>query len=603
MIKRLDAWLEERIGHHALIREALDEPIPGGARWSYVFGSALTLVFLVQVVTGILLMTSYAPSATTAWSSVHYISFELRAGWIVRGLHHFGSQAMVVLLGAHLFQVALVGAYRRPREINWWLGLVLMATTLGFALTGYLLPWDQTGYWATQVATNIAGTTPLIGGWLQRVIQCGSEYGNLTLTRFHALHVGVLPALLAGTLALHVALFRKHGITAPASADRSVVDRFYPRQVWKDLAAALVVLAVIFALTGREHGAPLDAPANPASDYPARPEWYFLPLFQLLKYFHGPLEAVGTMGVPAIAAAYLVFLPLLDKAKTNALRPRLRVLSPLFAGGLGVVLFTALAMRDDARDPAFQAARVKADARAKAASAIAMNGVPAEGPLAMMARDPETRGEELFAARCAPCHVLGDLGDRKKATATTLDGWGTEAWVLAMLHDPDDDARFGKTPFAGMMPSMDTPPKDRKPDYPPFKAMRKEDMSAAAAFLASQGGEEEAAKRDPALLKQGETIVTTRCTTCHLWKGEGDDSSQGFAPEFSGYGSVAWIKAQITNPATKATYRDDALDPKMKGHMPRFDAELSPADIELLARWVHAHARLTAPAGVATLHP
>jgi ubiquinol-cytochrome c reductase cytochrome b subunit len=228
---------------------------------------------------------------------------------------------------------------------------------------------------------------------------------------------------------------------------------------------------------------------------------------------------------------------------------------------------------------------------------MAMNGVPAAGPLEMLAHDPETRGEALFAKSCASCHVLGDLGDRKKATAPTLDGWGTEPWVLAMMHDPDGEARFGKTPFAEMMPSMDVPPKDRKPDDPPFKAMSAEDMRAAAAFLASQGDEAgdvidaNAARRDPETVKKGQAIVTTRCTTCHLWRGEGDDSSQGAAPELSGYGSVAWARAQITNPATAATYREGALDAKMKGHMPRFDEELAAEDVDLLARWVRAHAR------------
>jgi ubiquinol-cytochrome c reductase cytochrome b subunit len=598
-LARVDAWLDERIGHRNLLHEALDEPIPGGARWAYVFGSALALVFAVQVVTGILLMTTYAPSATTAWASVHYITYKLSAGWLVRGLHHFGSQAMVVLLGAHLFQVAAFGAYRRPREMNWWLGLALMAVTLGFSLTGYLLPWDQKGYWATRVATNIAGTTPMIGAWLQQAIQGGADYGNLTLTRFYALHVGLFPALLVALLAMHVALFRKHGVTPAHGADLHVVDRFFPKQVWKDLVVTLIVVAVMFALAMREHGADLDAPAAPASDYPARPEWYFLPLFQMLKYFHGPLEVVGTMVVPAIAAAYLVFLPLIDRKPTSALRPRAFVLAPLALGGMGVVLLTWLAFRDDARDAAFRAARVKADARAKVATALAMNGVPAAGPLEMLARDPELRGEMLFAKSCAQCHVLGDLGDPKKATATTLDGWSTEAWILALLHDPDADAKFGKSPYVGIMPSMDTPPKDAKPDSPPFKAMSAEDKRAAAAFLASQGDEAgeaidpKAARRDSEAVKKGEAIVTTRCTTCHLWKGEGDDSGTGVAPELSGYGSIAWVRAQVTNPATPATYGKDALDPKMKGHMPRFDQELAPEDIDLVARWVRAHARGT----------
>ena len=597
IVARVDAWLDERVGHRKLVRELLDEPVAGGARWAYVFGSALTIVFSLQLVTGLLLMTVYAPSASTAWASVHFISHRLAGGWIIRGLHHFGSQAMVVLLAAHLLQVAIFGAYKRPREMNWFLGLALLAVTLGFSLTGYLLPWDQKGYWATRVATNIAGTTPAIGGWIQQLMQGGPEYGSLTLTRFYSLHVGLLPLSLLALVGAHVALFRKHGVTAPAGADLRKVDLFYPRQVWKDLAASLVIVAVMFFLALRDHGAPLDAPADPASDYPARPEWYFLPLFQLLKYFHGPMEIVGTMGVPALAGGYLALLPFFDRAKTTALGERTKYLAPLFLGFAGVAGLLGLALHDDSRDAAFQKARAQADERAAVANRLAMNGVPPAGPLEMLARDPELRGHALFAQHCAACHVLGDLGDRKKANASVLDGWGAEGWVASMMDDPDAPERFGRTPFKGMMPSMIHPPADRKPDDPPFKPMTDAEVKAVSVFLASQsdgeGAKESGGKapvRDAAELKSGESIVTVRCTTCHLWKGEGDDSSQGYAPDLSGWGTAAWVRAQVADPATKATYRDDALDPKLKGHMPRFDGDLKGDDLDLLGRWVVAHA-------------
>jgi ubiquinol-cytochrome c reductase cytochrome b subunit len=591
--ERASAWLDERVGHKKLIGELLDEPIPGGARWAYVFGSALAISFMVQAVTGVLLMTAYAPSAQTAWASVHYISFTLPGGWIVRGLHHFGSQAMVVLLGAHLLQVAIYGAYKRPREMNWFFGLALLAVTLGFALTGYLLPWDQKGYWATKVATNIAGTTPGLGRQIQELMQGGAAYGTLTLTRFHALHVGVLPATLAILLAGHVLLFRRHGITPPVNADLRVVDKFYPRQVWRDLLVSLIVLGVVFLLTRQDHGAPLDAPADPASEYPARPEWYFLSLFQLLKYLHGPLEMIGTLGIPAIAGAYLFGLPFFDRKPTNALRPRLLVLSPLFAGLLGIGVLTLLSMRDDARDPKFQEARALADEQANTATKLALAGVPAAGPLEMLRNDPELRGRAIFEKKCASCHVLGKLGDRKKAGASVLDGWGTETWILEMMHDPDAPEKMGRTPFKGRMPSMDVAPKDAAPDAPPFKPMTPGDMKAAASFLASQGDEpgelQNDALRGPT--SAGEKIVKERCTACHLYQGEGDDGGEEVAPELSRYGSIAWTTSQVRNPATKTTYRDKALDPSMKGHMPRFDEQLSPADVEVVARWVRAKAR------------
>lgn len=578
---RLGDWVDERVGHRNLIKMALDEPVHGGARWSYVFGSALTLTFVVQAVTGVLLMTAYSPSASSAWASVHYISYKLAGGWLVRGLHHFGSQAMVILLALHVLQVASFGAYKKPREMNWWMGLALMAMTLGFALTGYLLPWDQKGYWATRVATNIAGTTPVVGAWVQQLLQGGPEYGNLTLTRFYALHVGVLPASLAILLVGHVALFRKHGVTAPSWADKKKVDSFFPKQLGMDLLAGLAVLGIVFYFAKTE-GAHLDAPADPASDYPARPEWYFLPLFEMLKYFHGPLEIVGTMVIPGLVGFYLFALPLLDKRPTNAIKSRLVYLAPIYIGAAVTGLLTYSAIGADARDPQFQAQRKVADARAERARSLAMAGVPVEGPLEMMRRDPETRGEALFAKHCATCHVLGTLGDPKKSNAPVLDGWGTETWALAMMHDPDGDARFGRTPFAGMMPSLDVPPKDAKD----FKPMPQDEQKAAAAFLASQSSDGVA--RDGALLKKGEDIVKMRCTACHTFGGEGDDTGQGYAPELSGWGSPTWIRAQVSNPATKATYREQALDPKLKGHMPRFDGEMPAVDLDLLARWVWA---------------
>jgi ubiquinol-cytochrome c reductase cytochrome b subunit len=551
----------------------------------------------VQAMTGAALMTSYAPSDQSAWASVHYITFKQAGGWFVRGMHHYGAQAMIVLLGLHLAQVAAFGAYKKPREVTWWIGLTLLALVLAFALTGYLLPWDQKGYWATRVATNIAGTVPIVGLATQRLLQGGADYGSLTLTRFHALHVFVLPMLLSGLVVVHVALFRKHGVTAPADADTRRTEPFFPGQLARDIGAAALAIVVVIVLTARSHGAGLDAPADPSSDYPARPEWYFYALFQLLKYFHGPLEIVGTVVLPLALAAYLFVLPFLDRTR---LRGRRLALGPLIVAGLAVLWLTAAALRDDAGDAKFQKARDAANDRARLAVRLAMDGVPPEGPLAMLRRSPEARGPELFGRHCASCHTLGDIGDEKKRTAPKLDHWASERWILEMLHEPDGDERFGRTAYRGEMPSMTKPPEGRE-SAESFKPMPAEDLEAVAAFLA-RGGDEprdvlpaDALRLDGARVSRGEGIVKARCTTCHLFGDEGDDADQGLAPQLAGYGSLAWITAQIANPGTKATYRESALAPERKGHMPRFDGDLSPEDIVLLARWVRARARGIAP--------
>jgi len=164
-------WLDSRTSYRALLHHALDEPVPGGARWAYIFGSVLIGCITLQAITGWALMAYYAPSATTAWASVEHITYGVSGGWLVRGMHHFGAQAMVVCLVLHLAQVAIYGAYKAPREVNWWFGLGLLGVTLGFSLTGYLLPWDQKGYWATRVATSIAGTIPIVGKSIQQLAQ------------------------------------------------------------------------------------------------------------------------------------------------------------------------------------------------------------------------------------------------------------------------------------------------------------------------------------------------------------------------------------------------------------------------------------------------
>src|SRR3954453_8275990 len=226
-------WLDQRTGCRALTREALYENVPGGSRWRYVWGSTLSFTFMVQVITGIFLWMAYSPSSQTAWESVYYIQHQMAGGWLLRGIHHFTAQAMTVLLVFHLMQVLIDGAYKAPREINFWLGLVLLMLVLGLSLTGYLLPWDQKGFWATKVATNIMAITPFIGPELQRVVLGGTEYGHHTLTRFFPLPAGVLPGLVIALIGVHVYLFRRHGLT-PKQPLRKPDAAFWPDQVLKD---------------------------------------------------------------------------------------------------------------------------------------------------------------------------------------------------------------------------------------------------------------------------------------------------------------------------------------------------------------------------------
>src|SRR5438046_3085468 len=162
-MKRILDWLDHRTGVRKLAHEALYENVPGGSRWRYVWGSTLTFALAVQFITGLFLWMSYSPSSQTAWESVFYIQNQMSGGWLLRGLHHFTAQVMTVLLVLHLMQVVIDGAYKAPREVNFWFGLMLLVLVLALSLTGYLLPWDQKGFWATKVTTNLAGIAPGLG--------------------------------------------------------------------------------------------------------------------------------------------------------------------------------------------------------------------------------------------------------------------------------------------------------------------------------------------------------------------------------------------------------------------------------------------------------
>jgi len=213
MTTRLGNWLDERTGWRRVWEAIFLRKIPK-VNWLYTLGSATLFVAINQIVTGILLTIYYVPTPDHAYDSVQYISTQVPAGWLIRGLHHWGASAMVVLVGLHMLRVVFHGAYKYPREMTWTTGVVLLLITVGFGFTGYLLPWDQKAYWATTVGTRIAGTPPLIGDWILRIVRGGEELSAVTLARFFGVHVWVLPLLLLIIILIHVYLVIRIGISA-----------------------------------------------------------------------------------------------------------------------------------------------------------------------------------------------------------------------------------------------------------------------------------------------------------------------------------------------------------------------------------------------------
>lgn len=325
MASKVYDWLDRRLKLKPIERTLLDEPIPGGASWVYVFGSATLFLFVLQAITGMFLAVYYAPTPDHAYDSVRFIETQIMFGAFVRGLHHWGASGMVVVIGLHMLQVFLYGAYKPPRELMWMVGVVLLLLVMAFAFTGYLLPWDQTAYWATQVGINMVGTVPLVGDVLVRILRGGETLGALTLSRFFAIHVLFLPALTVVGVALHLFILRRVGPAGPWSEDRAALgsETFYPRQVYMDAVVMLGVFLVIAALA-LTVPFPLTDKANPSdTSFVPVPEWYFLFYYELLKYVHGPLEPVATWILPTLFVLVLLFWPFIDRnpARHPASRP------------------------------------------------------------------------------------------------------------------------------------------------------------------------------------------------------------------------------------------------------------------------------------------
>jgi ubiquinol-cytochrome c reductase cytochrome b subunit len=345
-MRRLFDWLDHRTGFRAIRHVLLDEPLPPGTGWAFTFGSLLLFGLTIQVVTGTLLALFYAPTPDHAWDSVRYITTSVRGGHVLRGLHHWGASLVVVTAVVHLIRVVLFGSYRAPRETNWIVGLILLQVILAFGLTGYLLPWDQRAYWATVVTINISKLTPGAGEFVAGLLRGGPDIGALTLTRWYGVHVLVLPPVLFGLTALHLYLMRRHGISGPITPREGVSQSFFPYQAARDLTVSILAGILLAVLAWK--GAPaLEAPADPtASDYIPRPEWYFLGLFQLLKYFPGRLEVVGAIVIPGAVMTLLALLPWIDRARTRGLRDRRWLLSGLAVLVAGVTTLTVMGAMD-----------------------------------------------------------------------------------------------------------------------------------------------------------------------------------------------------------------------------------------------------------------
>jgi ubiquinol-cytochrome c reductase cytochrome b subunit len=552
----LRAWLADRIGLAELEKTLAAGHVPGGASLWHTFGSVAAGLFVLEAVTGVFLATAYTPSVTSAWASVAFIQDQMTLGWFVRGLHSFGSSALIVIAGLHLLQVLLFGAYRRPRELNWMVGLVMFGVVAVFALSGYLLPWDQKGYWAKLVEATITGSAPVVGGAAQRFVQGGNAFGTPTLTRAYALHAMALPALLTGLLVFHVYLFRRHGYTARWSLSKdeaAVGPPAWPDQALRNAVVGLLAWGVVTVAVIARHGAPLESPADPTSSYLARPEWYALPLFQLRMFFEGPLEIVATMIIPGLVTALAFALPFIDRGASNRPRDRKRVLA---AGALGLAAVTALgvaAVAKDARDPAYTKARAEEQTRGETARRLALKGVPADGNV--FRNDPAYHAREIWDARCAGCHGLAGAGGEK---GPDLKDYNSRAWIRGFLANPDGPLHMGPAKIEKGMRPVEA---------------KAEELDALVEFVYAETG---AADADAAKAARGRDLLSPKdCDTCHDSDGEGENDG----PNLKGRGTPKWVAAVIADAGHPLLFTD-------RNKMPKFSSKLTAEEIDQLAAFV-----------------
>ena len=323
-IGRITAWLDDRLALSQLRELAMHKTVPLHRYTVFYYLGGMTLFFfLIQIVTGVMLMLYYRPGAEEAFESVELIMTTVPFGWLIRSVHSWSANLMVFFAVVHMISVFFLKAYRPPREITWITGVLLLFLIMGFGFSGYLLPWNQLAFFATKVGTDIAGAVPFVGEWIVRFLRGGDRVSGATLSRFYGWHVMVLPAITAVLLAAHLALVQMKGMSVPPGREEEARLRppmkFLPHFALRDLSGwifALGVLAALAALFPWELGEKADLFAPAYEDI--RPEWYFVFMFQVLKLTPGgEIAGVEYEAIPmllfGLGGLILVLVPFLDR--------------------------------------------------------------------------------------------------------------------------------------------------------------------------------------------------------------------------------------------------------------------------------------------------
>jgi ubiquinol-cytochrome c reductase cytochrome b subunit len=510
-VSAVSDWLDHRTGLRTAVRTFLYEDIPASSGWHQVFGSVAIFLFLVQAFTGALLAFNYAPTPGDAYNSLRYILTEVTAGRLMRGLHHWGASMMIVIVVLHMVQVFLFGAYKKPRETTWMVGVVLLLLTLAYGLTGYLLPWDNRAYWGTVVTTRIAAQAPLLGPYLTRLLGGDDSIGVVTFARFFGLHVLLLPPATALLIGIHVYLVRKHGV-APSTGDESRPrKKFYPQQALRDTIAIFVAFSILFLMAAVVR-VPLEQLADPTdTSYIPRPEWYFLFLFQMLKLFKGPFEVIGSTVLPGLAVLALILVPFIDRGAI------IKVTRRTFA--IAVILFAAIGWG------ALTTAAVMTTPSGEAQLAIDYS-LPTDW---LQLSPEEMAGIGYFRAeKCNSCHPLAEGSVGSGPDLTRAANHRTAAWMIQHFKSP-----------AGVRPGSSMPPIQ----------LSDSQLNTLAAFLLKLNPDNATALAGaPEIAVQGALVYQAQgCADCHIVNGSGME----VGPRLNGLANRrarSWVEEHFADP-------------------------------------------------------
>jgi ubiquinol-cytochrome c reductase cytochrome b subunit len=550
-------WLNDRTGLRDAWRRWADAPILGGAGWGKGLPAAILFVFCVQVLTGLVLWMYYSPGTSSAWESVYYLQTQVVGGWLLRAVHHYAGQALLVLAGLYLLKLIFTGAFRAPREAVYWVALLLFLCAFGLLLTGDLLGWSQNGYAATKTRVGFLRLLPGVGDDLFRLAAGGPEFGNLTLTRFTVFHLGLCGGGFLLLLILHGIFARRADVVLEKSPDAATFR--WPNQAWRSAVACLLALAVVLMLAFWLGGPPLGSPADRANEFAdARPEWALRGLYQFVHYFPGQWTVVGVFAVPGILLLLYVLMPFTGKCKIGyCFNLLLTVFLLGAAAGLSYVSYA-----QDAQDKAYQdAVTEEAQAAQRVVELARAEGIPPSGALTLLQNDPLTAGRRVFKQNCAACHSGAGV-PAVEATAPNLTGFATRERIAGLLNPKTvgsaDYFGYKGSPFKGGR--MVGHVLDTLSDLDEEETANLKKVVMALSAEARLPAQKEMDAHDAPAIEKGRKLIAAGefgCTDCHRFHGKGER----VGPDLTGYGSQEWITAITSNPASKRFYgkRNDRM--------------------------------------------